>query len=68
MIWVVVFLFLIFNRERMSISRKFEQFCNDIRISNENNIKISSRYKEITKRLNKDFWDTDSEIYHSLYV
>lgn len=52
----------------MSISRKFEQFCDNIKISDENNIKISSRYKEITKRLNKDFWDTDSEIYHSLYV
>lgn len=29
---------------------------------------ISSRYKRITKQLNKDFWNTESETAHSLYV
>ena len=29
---------------------------------------ISYRYKRITKQLNKDFWDTDSNVTHSLYV
>jgi len=29
---------------------------------------ISSRYQQITKRLNTDFWNTDSYTSHSLYV
>jgi hypothetical protein len=29
---------------------------------------ISYRYKRITKQLNKDFWNTDSDTSHSLYV
>lgn len=29
---------------------------------------ISTRYKNITKRLNTDFWNTTSETQHSLYV
>jgi hypothetical protein len=29
---------------------------------------ISSRYKVITRRLNADFWDTTSDVSHSLYV
>ena len=29
---------------------------------------ISRRYHAITKRLNTDFWDTDSDVSHGLYV
>ena len=29
---------------------------------------IGARYRRITRRLNKDFWDTESEDAHSLYV
>ena len=52
----------------MSISTKFQSFCSNIRISDNNTNKISSRYKAITKRLNTDFWDTESDTNHSLYV
>lgn len=52
----------------MSISTKFEDFNDNIRISQNNKDKISRRYKQITKRLNLDFWSTDSETSHSLYV
>ena len=52
----------------MSISTKFENFNNNIRISSDNVNKIQRRYKQITKRLNLDFWDTISETSHSLYV
>ncbi len=52
----------------MSISTKFETFNKNIKISQDNQNKISSRYKQITKRLNLDFWRTDSETSHSLYV
>lgn len=52
----------------MSISTKFENFCSNILISKSNTDKVSNRYKAITKRLNKDFWNTDSDVSHSLYV
>ena len=52
----------------MSISTKFENFNNNIRISSDNKDTISYRYKQITKRLNLDFWDWDCDISHSLYV
>lgn len=52
----------------MSVSDKFKNFNQNIRISSANQDKISTRYKQITKRLNIDFWDTESEINHSLYV
>jgi len=52
----------------MSIAIKFENFCDNIRISKDNIDKISLRYKSITKRLNSDFWDSDSDTNHSLYV
>lgn len=29
---------------------------------------ISARYKQITKRLNLDYWNSDSDSYHSFYV
>ena len=52
----------------MSITTKFENFYTNIRISKENADNISYRYREITKRLNKDFWETESDVNHSLYV
>lgn len=52
----------------MSISIWFETFNDNIRISNSTVERIASRYKRITKQLNKDFWGTESETSHSLYV
>ena len=52
----------------MSISTKFETFNNNIRIIDNNVNKIQRRYKQITKRLNLDFWNNSSETSHSLYV
>lgn len=52
----------------MSITTKFENFCDNIRIDIDNIDTISVRYRSITKRLNKDFWSTESEYSHSLYV
>lgn len=52
----------------MSIASKFEYFCSNILIPSEVHKKISIRYRTITSRLNKDFWETDSEDSHSLYV
>lgn len=50
----------------MSVSQWFDTFYNNIKVQNK--VSISSRYKAITKRLNTDFWNTNSEISHSLYV
>jgi hypothetical protein len=52
----------------MSVSEKFQKFCLNIQIANKVNENITYRYKRMTTQLNKDFWDTDSETSHSLYV
>ncbi len=52
----------------MTVSEKFKAFNQNIRISSDNVSKISDRYKRITKKLNREFWGTDSETSHSLYV
>jgi len=52
----------------MSVLDKFQNFCSKIRIPVNIVDTISYRYKRITKQLNIDFWDTDSETSHSLYV
>jgi len=52
----------------VSIADKFEQFHKNILIDKTDIANISYRYKQITKRLNLDFWGSDSETSHSLYV
>lgn len=52
----------------MSVSNWFKEFCQNIKISDGTVNNIQSRYKQITKRINIDYWNNDSEIYHSLYV
>ena len=52
----------------MSVSIWFETFNDSIQIQSDTVETIASRYKRITKQLNKDFWNTESETSHSLYV
>ena len=52
----------------MSISDKFCAFCSNLRMSGDTVSTVRSRYHSITKRLNKDFRDIDSEVLNSLYV
>lgn len=52
----------------MGIAENFTRFCNNLKISTEIRSDISSRYKKITQRLNKDFWNNDSTTLHSRYV
>ncbi|WP_169779795.1 nucleotide-binding domain-containing protein [Campylobacter curvus] len=52
----------------MGIASKFENFIYTLRIPDDKIAKISDRYKQITKRLNNDFWNKNSEKEHSLYV
>ena len=50
----------------MGLADWFSTFCSNIQVQNRN--VISTRYKNITRRLNTDFWNTTSETSHSLYV
>ena len=50
----------------MGLANWFHTFCDNIKV--QNGATISLRYKNITKRLNTDFWWTDSETSHSLQV
>ncbi|MGC2661456.1 MAG: hypothetical protein WA324_26175 [Bryobacteraceae bacterium] len=50
----------------MGLADWFSTFCRRIQIMNTG--VIATRFKTITECLNKDFWDTSSEIDHSLYV
>ena len=50
----------------MGIGDKFETFCKGLTIDNRS--EISTRYRAITRRLNLDFWNTDSETSHSFYT
>ncbi len=52
----------------MGVSEWFKGFCSNIRISDTDVGKIQYRYKQITKRINLDYWNSDSETSHSLYV
>ena len=52
----------------MSIANQFSQFCENLRVPKATRSSISDRYETITKRLNKDFWESESKTLHSLYV
>lgn len=52
----------------MSVSDKFQTFCSNLRMAQNVVNNVSSRYKQITKRLNTDFYFSESDTAHSLYV
>ena len=52
----------------MSLSNWFETFNKSLWMSDTAITNISYRYKRITRQLNKDFWNTESETAHSWYV
>ncbi len=52
----------------MSVANWFETFCNNLLMSKDTIDKIAYRYKRMTKQLNKDFWNTESDTAHCLYV
>lgn len=52
----------------MGVAEEFRQFSDEYKIKLDLISSIGTRYRRITRRLNKDFWDTESEDAHSLYV
>src|SRR5258708_18619612 len=56
------------GRGTMGVGEDFSTFKDNYQISSELIGSISYRYKRITRQLNTDFWNTNSETSHSLYV
>lgn len=52
----------------MSVSDYFRVFCSNLRMDNDTVSTIQSRYHQITKRINLDYWASSSESLNSLYV
>lgn len=52
----------------MGVSTWFQSFCSNIKFDNTDLENLRYRYKQITKRINKDYWGRESEVLHSLYV
>ena len=52
----------------ISVSQDFTEFCKNLRMNSSTVKDIQTRYHAITKRINKDFWSTESETNHSFYV
>ena len=53
---------------KLSVSDYFSTFCSNLRMGSDTVSKIQSRYHQITKRINIDYWDSESTTSHSLYV
>lgn len=52
----------------MSVRDYFATFCSNLRMSSDTVSTIQTRYHQITKRINIDYWNSTSETDHSLYV
>ena len=52
----------------ISVSSDFKSFCSNLRMSEYTVANIQKRYHAITQRINLDFWNSSSEVTHSLYV
>ena len=52
----------------MGVAENFRTFRNNYLIPPATVGSISARYRRLTRQLNKDFWATESETAHSLYV
>jgi hypothetical protein len=50
----------------MGIAEDFATLCSNLTVNNRSD--ISARYRQITRRLNLDFYDSSSETEHSYYV
>ena len=50
----------------MGLTEWFQGFCSNLTVKDRGT--ISTRYKNITRRLNTDYWNTTSDTAHSLYV
>ena len=52
----------------MSVSEYFETFCSNLRMSDGVVEKIRKRYHSVVQRINLDYWNSNSDSNHGLYV
>lgn len=52
----------------MSVGQWFEDFCKNIKFDEQDLSNLRYRYRQITKRINLEYWNSTSEETHSLYV
>jgi Second Messenger Oligonucleotide or Dinucleotide Synthetase domain len=52
--------------DKLGLAEWFSDFCSNVRVKE--TATISQRYKLITRRLNLEYYNTDSQTAHSLYV
>ena len=52
----------------ISVSDDFSIFCKNVRLGSIDTSNIQTRYHAITKRINQDFWNSNSATIHSSYV
>ena len=52
----------------MSVSVWFKTFCDNIRMDKDDLETIRDRYRRITKSINQNYYNSDSDTAHSLYV
>ncbi len=52
----------------MGVGSWFEEFCKNIKFDDKDLENLRYRYRQITKRINLEFWNSTSEELHSLYV
>ena len=57
---------VLLSRNERGLGDWFSTFCSNLQVRDGGT--ISNRYKNITRRLNTDFWSTTSDTSHSLYV
>lgn len=52
----------------MSVNEYFSMFCDNLRMSDDTVDTIKQRYHQIVKRINQDYYNSDSVSSHGLYV
>lgn len=53
---------------KISVKKNFQKFINNLDIDDFVVNNINNRYKKVTKQINNDFWEINSENMHSFYV
>lgn len=53
---------------QFNVDIAFDQFCKNLRFSDDDLATIRHRYHAITKRINLEYWNSSSDTAHSLYV
>lgn len=52
----------------ISVSNDFSTFCSNLRMQTSTVETVRARYQNITRRINLDYWSSDSSTSHSIYV